>query len=186
MAGEPSRGSYHHDGEEIFRFGPVIQVRRSAGGMGVSPRYHLRLDCEWALVRAGRVLTGYEDYMYPPDDDEEEDEAASGTDRVAGIDLGWKSVPAVGEPRLREALLEDFFAEAGGLAQPRIVTSARLGGGWDLDFDLGDGTTLEIRPRHHLAEGWTYWELWDRQELMGYYADGDGVTMIPFDPRGSD
>jgi hypothetical protein len=184
MTGEPFRRSYRENGRETFRFGPVIEVRTRGGGTGLSPRYRLWLKCEWALVRAGRVITGHEDCMYAPDDDEGADETNSGTDIVAGIEMPWRRAPTGDEPRLRDRLLEGFFAESGGWAQPRIVTSARLSGGRDLDFELDDGTSLEVRPRHHLAEGWTYWELWDRQELMGFYADGDGVTMLHFDPYG--
>jgi hypothetical protein len=183
LAGEPSRGSYRHDGTEWFRFGPVVEFPRREGGTGVSPRYGLRLNCEWALVREGRVLTGYEDCKYPPHEEEEgKDEAPSETETVAGIDLTWKSAPTGDEPRLRDTLLRDFFAEAGGVAEPRIVTSARLSGGWDHDIVLDDGTTLEVRPRHHLAEGWSYWELWDREKPKGLLADADGVTLIREEP----
>jgi len=56
-AGEPFRRSARHDGMETFRFGPVIEFSKPEGGTGLTPRYLLRLRCEWALVRAGRVLT---------------------------------------------------------------------------------------------------------------------------------
>jgi hypothetical protein len=185
LTGEPFRRSARHDETETFRLGPVIEFSKPEGGTGLTPRYLLRLGCEWALVRAGRVLTGFEDYMYPPHDEEEgEDGTALATETVAGIDLRWRNAPAVGEPRLRDAVLEDFFAEAGGWATPRIVTSARLSGGWDLDIDLTDGTVLEVRPRHHLADGWWYWELSDVQERTFLLADGDGVSMLQDEPDG--
>ena len=182
LSGEPFRRSYRQDGMETFRFGPVLEVSKREGGTGLSPRYLLRLRCEWALARAGRVLTGYEDCMYAPDDDVGADETNSGTETVAGIEMPWRRKPSGDEPRLRDVLLEDFYAEAGGWATPRIVTSARLSGRWDLDFDLDDGTTLEIRPRHHLADGWRYWLLWDVQDRSFLLADAAGVSILGAEP----
>jgi hypothetical protein len=178
LTGEPFRRSGRRDGAESVRLGQMVERGGRESGRGLTARYVLRLRCEWALVRAGQVITGYEDYMYHPHDETEGDDATAWeTETVAGIDLTWRSTPTTDEPRLRDKLLEDFFAGAGGWATPRIVTSARLSRGWDLDLELDDGTVLEVRPRHHLADGWWYWLLWDLQERTFLLADGDGVSM---------
>jgi hypothetical protein len=130
---------------EVFLFGPTVDVDSKRGGIEPTSRFHLNLQCDWAIMRSGRVEVGFEDHFYEqPDADNDRNSA-----RVTLAD----------EPTLRDLLLYNYFFE--DRPGPRIVTGAELRGYRDVDISLDDGSVLEVRALHHLEGDMEYWRLTD-------------------------